>query len=179
MNQPISIDRLVDDAIALAELKGMQTGTAPAPRVPRYDAPADQPPLALEGEEEDRRRVPPILPLRGILPVATPTPATPIQRLHALRWLAQDFANTVNNVTDPDVIEATDPGEKEIDALCEAMAAADYPIHRLPASNWADVICKIELWGALADEDSDLNAEDHVPALQLLLEDIQHLAASH
>ncbi|GLK83565.1 hypothetical protein [Ancylobacter defluvii] len=60
MNAQINIDRIVDEAVTLADLTGPQTGTAPTPRVPRFDAPADQPPVDYEvGEDDDRGEVTP------------------------------------------------------------------------------------------------------------------------
>ena len=60
MNTQPNLDRIVDEAIVLADLTGPQTGTAPTPRVPRFVAPADQPPVAYEvGEDDDRGEVSP------------------------------------------------------------------------------------------------------------------------
>ncbi|MBS7586055.1 hypothetical protein [Ancylobacter defluvii] len=59
MNAQPNIDRIVDEAVALADLTGPQTGTAPTPRVPRFVAPADHPPVEFAGEDDDRGEVTP------------------------------------------------------------------------------------------------------------------------
>ncbi|GAB4065596.1 hypothetical protein KHC28_03440 [Ancylobacter sonchi] len=55
MNAHPNIDHIIDEAVALADLTGPQTGSAPAPRMSRPMAPADQPPVELEGEPDDDR----------------------------------------------------------------------------------------------------------------------------
>jgi hypothetical protein len=48
------IDHAIQAACDLHDLRAGQTGTIRTPRVPAYDAPADQPPVEFDGEEDDR-----------------------------------------------------------------------------------------------------------------------------
>ncbi|GLK86349.1 hypothetical protein [Ancylobacter defluvii] len=54
MSAQPNIERIIDEAIVLADLTGPQTGTAPTPRAPRFLAPVDQTPVEFTGEECDR-----------------------------------------------------------------------------------------------------------------------------
>ena len=54
MNTQPNIERIVDEAVALADLNGPQSGSAPTPRLPRPMPPVDQPPVEFAAEEEDR-----------------------------------------------------------------------------------------------------------------------------
>ncbi|MCK0197759.1 hypothetical protein MWN34_12640 [Ancylobacter sp. 6x-1] len=51
---PPNINRAIDEAIAVAELTGPQTGSRRTQRGARYDAPADRPVVEFTNEEEDR-----------------------------------------------------------------------------------------------------------------------------
>ena len=158
MNTQPNLDRIVDEAIVLADLTGPQTGTAPTPRVPRYEAPADQPPVDFVGEEDDR------------------APKTPIQRLFRLRQLTQAALDVVNDIVDEDLILATDSEEIEMAALMPALGAFEGTIMSLPATCWADVQTKLDLWAGLIAGPACIHPEDHIPAFVVLRTDIERLA---
>lgn len=60
MNQTVNLDRIIDEAYASQPLTGPQTGTAPAPRMPRYDAPADKPVVEFDAGDDDRGAITPV-----------------------------------------------------------------------------------------------------------------------
>lgn len=65
-HQP-NIDRVIDDAIALADLTGPQTGTASPRRGSNPERPTDKPPVEFAGDEDDR--------VLAALPFIASTPA--------------------------------------------------------------------------------------------------------
>lgn len=106
----------------------------------------------------------------------SPGGPTPIQRLAALAATAQDHADVVNAIVDPDVILATDPDDDEMSALNDTLAAIDRTIMALPATCWADVEAKLIAWQELIADPGCIHSEDHLPLFFVLQMDVARLS---
>ncbi|MCK0197760.1 hypothetical protein MWN34_12645 [Ancylobacter sp. 6x-1] len=98
-------------------------------------------------------------------------PVTPIQRMAAIRWVAQA---ALDAYASPD--EDLHSTDIETEGLCAVVNGMDDACHNMSASCWEDVIEKLKIWRWMMENPRMFQEDVHAPHIALLLDDVRRLA---